>query len=318
MFQDQATKMLLLTPNKKSKMIDYDVETGKNIGEIEFKFLDNSDVVDLDDITPVKLYDQIKPSPVHKVVGINKRNLLNINWDTREKAKNGEKLIGADDRKTITKRTHQYTKIVTTKAGHVAVGDMDGCVSLFTDPSDGNWKNAKTKFSQFADPVTGIDVSANGEWVVWTTKEFIAVVNAEWKDEEGILYSGFEKSMPTKYRKPALMLKLSKEEMKNYGIKELNFTPACFDNGTVIDNDLITEEVIATSTGNLTIYWKMRHITLDYKKERYVLNDSCSRKAFIKKHKNEVLVQKFEYKNNIGNDKLVTALSDDLERLSLN
>jgi hypothetical protein len=35
-------------------------------GEVEFKFLEGSDTVDLDDMTPVKLYDQIKPSPVKK------------------------------------------------------------------------------------------------------------------------------------------------------------------------------------------------------------------------------------------------------------
>lgn len=76
-------------------------------------------------------------------------------------------------------------------------GGTDGHIRLFTkgsSESDGAspWKRPKTDISQLADPVTGLDVSRDGSYIVWTTKKYIAVISAEFKDADGNVASGFE------------------------------------------------------------------------------------------------------------------------------
>jgi hypothetical protein len=49
-----------------------------------------------------------------------------------------------------------------------------------------------------SDPVIGVDVSNDGEWVIWTTKEYVAVVNVTFQDENLNVLNGFHHSMTEK------------------------------------------------------------------------------------------------------------------------
>lgn len=160
----------------------------------------------------------------------------------------------------------RYTSVATTKTGDIVVGDIKGHVRLFQTPEKG-LKRAKTVFNQFADHVINVDTSADGEWVLWTTKEYVAIINTKFS-KDGVSYSGFHKPMG-KERPSALLLTISEEDMKSHGIEEVNFTGARFDNGPYLDlsnNNIIEEEIVA-STGKFLVRWRMRHVKAQYKEE---------------------------------------------------
>lgn len=80
--------------------------------------------------------------------------------------------------------------------------------------------------------VTSVDTTRDGEWIVWTTEKYIAVVNTLFRGDNGETYSGFEKSMG-KEKPQALICRLTDEDLALMGITEedIHLTPATFDQG---------------------------------------------------------------------------------------
>lgn len=172
-------------------------------------------------------------------------------------------------------------------------------------------KRAKTNLNQLADPVRGVDVSSSGEWVVWTTKEYIAVVNTKFQDKNNDTFNGFTKSMG-EARPDALILRLSEEDMTKFGITEVNFTHARFDNGPYIDPSgaNVIEEEIVTSTGPFLVRWKFRQVKNDYSKSRD--SDERTAKPFIYKQNQTIVDKTFQY----GSHDVIAALETDLAVLN--
>ena len=87
------------------------------------------------------------------------------------------------------KSKNEFTCLATTGDGHVAVGDKDGVVRLFTDKT---LTRAKTTFPGFGAPVTHIDVSYDGHWVLATCDGYVLVICTLCKDARGVAKTGFE------------------------------------------------------------------------------------------------------------------------------
>jgi hypothetical protein len=172
-------------------------------------------------------------------------------------------------------------------------------------------KRAKTNLNQLADPVRGVDVSGSGEWVVWTTKEYIAVVNTKFTDKNNDSHMGFSKSMG-EARPDALILRLSEEDKAKHGIGAVNFTAARFDNGPYIDPtgaNVIEEEIVA-STGAFLVRWKFRQVKNDYGRAREA--DDRVVKPFIYKQTETIVDKTFQY----GSNDIVAALEHDFAVLN--
>lgn len=195
----------------------------------------------------------------------------------------------------------------------IVAGSTDGVVRLFSspDPEKHIMKRSKTNLNQLADPVKGVEVSSTGEWVVWTTKEYIAVVNTTFTDKNNNVNNGFIKSMGDS-RPDALILRLSPEDMARHGIEEVNFTSARFDNGPYIDPsgaNVIEEEIVA-STGQFLVRWKFRLVKLDYARSRE--SSERAAKPMIYRQQETIVDKTFEY----GSNHVVAALQSDLSVLS--
>ncbi len=122
-------------------------------------------------------------------------------------------------------------------SGQLAVADKEGIVHLFSNPSDGVVR-AKTNLDQFSGlgEIVGVDVSGDGKWVLWTTRDRILLANVEFRDSKSNqLTSGFSKPMG-EAKSDILELRLLPDEMAQLGLKpeQINFVPAKFDNGAFL------------------------------------------------------------------------------------
>lgn len=137
----------------------------------------------------------------------------------------GEEVVITEKSEVPGKRGARFTAVATTGRGDIVAGMNTGELKLFSKP-EGGWTRAKTNLTQLSAPVTGpspfpssssvlhrplssrqlrrsaaVDVSFDGEWVLWTTKEFLALMSVKFRDEKsGRFLTGFEKSIPTDQR----------------------------------------------------------------------------------------------------------------------
>eukprot|EP01113_Clastostelium_recurvatum_P027139 TRINITY_DN3268_c0_g1_i1.p1 TRINITY_DN3268_c0_g1~~TRINITY_DN3268_c0_g1_i1.p1 ORF type:complete len:427 (+),score=122.93 TRINITY_DN3268_c0_g1_i1:75-1355(+) len=314
--QDAGRSMLLLTPDRRSTLVKYDTEYGKNIGEVSLKIADTLDYP-IDSITTPSKFSELQQSPVVQAVGVSGNSLFDVRWDSRSP---GDVLALSEDQRFVkASRNFRFTSVATTGAGHVVAGSNDGHIRLFTRKNDeleasgpmvSPWKRPKTDLGQLADKVTGVDTTRDGTWVVWTTDKYIAVVNTTFKTG-GHVASGFEKAMG-KEKPSALICKLSDQDLEAMGITEddVHFTTATFDQGTYMGDDNILEQNIVTSTGPFMVRWKFRHIKNDYGKTR---DRPGVRRAEVVRQKEEITARKFTY----DKDEVVAALESDLSFMKL-
>lgn len=303
LFNNANKNLLVLTPQKRDTLVRIDTETGKTLDEYHLKFHEDLETP-FYAVTPSKKFSQLKSNDTVSLTGLSGNSVFNFDWDTRTPTKN----IVLDESSIQTINSTKYTSVATTKTGDIVVGDLKGHVRLFQTPQNG-LKKAKTLFNQFSDDVVNVDTSSDGEWVIWTTKEYVAVVNTKFSNN-GVPYTGFNKSMG-KDRPSALVLKISDEDMKYHGIDEVNFTGARFDNGPYMDlNDgnIIEEEIIA-STGKFLVRWRMRHVSAQYKAD---VNERKYIKPLIYEQKGNIVDKSFQY----GEKRVVAALEDKLNTLS--
>lgn len=104
--------------------------------------------------------------------------------------------------------------------------------------------------SSLSDAITGLDVTADGSYVLATTRHYLLVIPTSVEGQEK---SGFKQSITAKASAP-IKLQLDPTDMATYGIKELHFTPAHFNTGEG------QEEYISTSTGEYVVTWNFTAI----------------------------------------------------------
>jgi len=310
MLHGKNRNLLMLTPQKRNVLVRLDTETGKNLGELELSF--HAEVEEpFDQIVPVKKFAQLQAQgEMVKLAGTSRNSIFNLEWDTRTPM--DQIVLGEDQKFTKQGRTHAFTSIATTSSGDMVVGDNEGVVRLFQSPSDKSFKRAKTNLNQLADRVRAVDVSSDGDWVVWTTKEYLAVVNTKFVDaKSGDKVSGFHKSMGSA-RPDSLILRIPEDIKKKYGITEVNFEGGRFDNGPFSDpTGLVIEEDLVVSTGPFIVRWNFRKVKIEYNKPRP--EDNCSLPPLIYRQAGNIVDKVFEY----GQSKIVTALESDINSLDL-
>ena len=132
-----------------------------------------------------------------------------------------------------------------TQNGNVAVGTRLGEIKLFTDVG----KRAKTSLPGLGDPISSIDVTKAGDWVLATCNGYLIITPTV---SHGV--NGFVKSLGAKKRVPH-KLELKPRDLVKYGIREVKFTPARFN---VAENE--TETAIITSVDNFLVIWDFERI----------------------------------------------------------
>lgn len=202
--------------------------------------------------------------------GSDNKTLFNFRFDSRQKVQE----VSTDESHVYSSSTPEFTSVCTSIEGFVITGDCFGALRIYNDVS----KNARCVIDQFkgvssdsnkklypkGNPIIGIDVSVNREWIVWTTPTFLGLLNFDFS------HGAQDSWKQGKIEKPyAMKLLLDPEDMQKYKINEdmVNFLPAKFDVGPLFDlsNRNITESHITTYTGNFKVTWNLRKLSLAYK-----------------------------------------------------
>jgi hypothetical protein len=299
-----GNKILTLTPDK-SVICRLDTETGKNLGQIAVKLFHSGVEGRLDTVVPLQKFSQLKEQNQVSLAAICGNSITKVNWDVRTPVVR-DYVIDKQESFTKTSKGFRFSAITTTQEGHIAAGSKDGTIRLFTA---GNvLKRAKTEINQLSDPIIGLDVSANGEWLLGTTEHYLVVFRTTWTDILGE-HSAFEVSMPSD-KKRVMVLRIPKKASKQYGIEEVSFTTARFDNAPFQGKLNVFEEDIVTSTGPFIVRFKFRHIKIDYSSEDRVQKRA---KPIIYKQEEEIVDKIFSYSGN----SIVAALCHELKKIDL-
>ncbi|WWC90654.1 uncharacterized protein L201_005590 [Kwoniella dendrophila CBS 6074] len=232
MLHNQDGNMLLLDPNNQNSVYRMDLEYGKVVDEWKV-----SDSVDVTNIIPDSKYAQMNPQQTF--IGHSHNGLFRI--DPRV---SGNKLVESQFKQYATK--NDFSAATTTESGRLAVASNKGDIRLF----DQIGKNAKTALPALGDPIIGVDVSADGRWLVATCKTYLLLIDTLIGDGRYKGSLGFDRSFPADSKPIPRRLQLKPEHIA-YMEDPVSFTPARFNTGV---NE--AEKTIVTSTGKYVVICK--------------------------------------------------------------
>ncbi|WWC71515.1 uncharacterized protein I206_105473 [Kwoniella pini CBS 10737] len=229
MLHNQDGDMLLLDPSNQNSVYRMDLEYGKVVDEWKV-----SDSVEVNNIIPDSKYAQMNPQQTF--IGHSHNGLFRI--DPRV---SGNKLVESQFKQYATK--NDFSAATTTESGKLAVASNKGDIRLF----DQIGKNAKTALPALGDPIIGVDVSADGRWLVATCKTYLLLIDTLIGDGRYKGSLGFDRSFPADSKPIPRRLQLKPEHVA-YMEDPVSFTPARFNTGV---NE--AEKTIVTSTGKYVI-----------------------------------------------------------------
>lgn len=263
--------MLLLDPSDDTKIMRMDLERGEVVDTWDGGLTSN---------TPVKTLHQ--PSKYSSLtdqqdfLGVNRNQLLRMDPRTSE--------FIVQSKKYAAGTRARLECAATTGAGYIAVASENGDIRMF----DQIGKNAKTHLPGLGDPVTGIDVTEDGFFILATTAKYLLLIDTRVK---GQAKGGFEKSMGK--NKPApRRLKISNTDIVKHRMGEINFTTAHFNTGPSLERSIVT------STGPFIVFWNFRQVKLG-RLDQYM----------IKRYTDKIVADDFKYNDD---DRIVVTLPNDV------
>lgn len=151
LLHSQDQKMMLLSSRKNSSTLSaMDLNTGQVIQEWESS--DSNPL--MRNIAPVTKYAQATGE--ESMLGLNNNSIFQMDFRDKNITKN----------QTYSTRGLHFTSIATTLTGEVVVGDSSGDLRMYSDIS----KRAKTNLPGLGDLTRGIDVTADGKWLLYVIR----------------------------------------------------------------------------------------------------------------------------------------------------
>jgi hypothetical protein len=203
----------------------------------------------------------------------------------------GDKLVESDMKQYASKLG--FSAAATNEKGYIAIGSEKGDIRLF----DRLGVIAKTNLPALGDPIIGIDVSADGRWVLATSKNYLLLVDTLQKDGKFEGKLGFEKAFPKDSKPQPRRLALTPSHVAQFQHETgapISFTAAKFNTG--VDTD---ETTIVSSTGPFVVTWSMKKVIARQR-------DPYS----IKRYSEEVKADNFRF----GSDKgIIVALPNEVD-----
>jgi hypothetical protein len=206
---------------------------------------------------------------------------------------NGNKLVDTELKQYATKNA--FSAAATTGKGHIAVASEKGDIRLF----DRLGINAKTLIPALGDPIIGMDTSADGRWVLATTRTYLLLIDALQKGGKNDGKLGFEKAFAKDDKPKPRRLALTPAHVAQF--QHETKAPISFTThfNTGLDD---TETTIITATGPFIVTWSMKKIIAG-RKDPYN----------IKRYAEEVKADNFKF----GSDKnLIVALPNEVDMVA--
>ncbi|KAF1945755.1 VID27-domain-containing protein [Clathrospora elynae] len=282
MLHQQDRDMILQTTDQPNNLYRMDLETGTVVDEWKVH----------DDI-PVKVFAPenkfAQMSGEQTFLGLSDNALFRI--DPRLA---GNKLVDDQLKQYATKNA--FSAAATTEKGHIAVASEKGDIRLF----DRLGINAKTLIPALGDPIIGMDVSADGRWVLATTRTYLLLIDALQKGGKNDGKLGFEKSFAKDDKPQPRRLALTPAHVAQFQHETkapISFTTARFNTG---ENE--KETTVITATGPFIISWSLKKV-LANRRDPYS----------IKRYAEEVKADNFKF----GSDKnLIVALPNEVDMVA--
>lgn len=262
-------------PNKLYRM---DLEYGKIVDEWNVH-----DDISISNFAPENKFAQMSSEPTF--LGISHNALYRV--DPRLA---GNKLVDSQLKQYASK--NDFSAVATTEQGYIAVASNKGDVRLF----DRLGINAKTHIPALGDPIIGLDVSADGRWILATCRTYLLLIDAQQQSGKNEGKLGFEKPFAKDSKPQPRRLGLTPAHVAQFQHETgapLSFTPAHFNTGEGID-----EKSIVTATGPFIVTWDLKKILRGVK-------DPYN----IKRYSDQVKADNFKY----GGDKnVIVALPNEV------
>ena len=236
MMHEGDSKCLLLDPSLgRDKVFELDLERGKIVNEW-------TPGTGINKMMPVS--KQSQRGGEKTFLGMNERSIFAIDPRMKPNEHTGNRVY------SFTYATNvKLSTAATDREGHIVAGNRSGQLRLFDGQTnkEGELKRAKTLLSNLSTsevPITHVDVTADGKWIIATCANFLMLVSTDGG-------SGFTKSISSS-SSPPIILSLSPSDIAKHGLTAIQFTGAKFDE---------QRGLIVTSTGSLAILWDFAKAT---------------------------------------------------------
>jgi hypothetical protein len=207
MLHNQVTTLILQNIDAPHSLFNLDIETGKVVEEWRIH-----DDVTVEHIAPNTKFSQARPEQT--LVGASHNALFRI--DPRL---SGNKMVDIEYKQYAI--SHRFSGVASTASGKYAVVSERGEIRMYNKLG----KAAKTVLPALGDPIIGVDVTADGRFIVATTKTYLLLIDTligTGRDQGSL---GFDFSFPTGARPIPVRLQLKPEHVVYMG-GDVSFTPA--------------------------------------------------------------------------------------------
>jgi hypothetical protein len=202
------TNMMLMSPMNQGKphssgLSQLDIETGKIV--TEWKFGKDGADLKMRDITNDTKGSQLDPSE-STFLGLDDNALCQ--WDTRDRRGIVQNIAMSDSPVLNWTQGHQFSRgtnfmsFASTGDGSIVVGSLDGKIRLYSNTS---MRMAKTAFPGLGSPITHVDVTYDGKWILGTTDTYLILICTLFTDKDGKMKTGFSGRMGNKIPGPRLL-----------------------------------------------------------------------------------------------------------------
>ncbi|XP_016569773.2 protein CYPRO4 [Capsicum annuum] len=251
------TNMLLMSPVTDLKphsrgLHQFDIETGKVVSEWKFE-KDGTDIT-MRDITNDSKGAQMDPSG-STFLGLDDNRLCR--WDMRDRNGMVQNLVDESTPVLNWTQGHQFSRgtnfqcFATTGDGSIVVGSLDGKIRLYSSSS---MRQAKTAFPGLGSPITHVDVTYDGKWILGTTDTYLILICTLFIDKNGSTKTGFAGRMGNRISAPRL-LKLNPLDSHMAGANK--FRSAQF--SWVTENGKQERHLVAT-VGKFSVIWNFQQV----------------------------------------------------------
>lgn len=199
------TNMMLISPAKQGKphaagVHQMDIETGQVV--TEWKFEKDGTPITMRDITNDSKGAQLDAAE-STFMGLDDNRLCR--WDMRDR----HGIVQQSDSTVLNWADgHQFERgtnfqcFATTGDGCVVIGSSDGKIRLYGKTS---MRVAKTAFPGLGSPITHVDATYDGKWILGTTDTYLILISTVFTDKDGKPETGFSGRMGHKIPAPRLL-----------------------------------------------------------------------------------------------------------------
>ncbi|KAI9743354.1 MAG: hypothetical protein M1818_003200 [Claussenomyces sp. TS43310] len=282
MLHAEDTNMILQDEANPNSLYRMDLEYGKIVDEWKVH-----DDIPVNTFAPESKFSQMTGEQTF--LGLSSNALYRV--DPRLA---GSKLVDTSLKQYASK--NDFSAAATTEKGYIAVASNKGDIRMF----DRLGINAKTHIPALGEPIIGLDVSADGRWVLATCRTYLLLIDSLQKGGKNEGKLGFEKSFAKDSKPQPRRLGLTPSHVAQFQHETgapLSFTPARFNAG-----EGLSETSIITATGPFIVTWNMKKV-LANRKDPYS----------IKRYAEEVKADNFRY----GSDKnVIVALPNEVNMVA--